>query len=122
MCVWNVSEDERRCDICSYHGGCEVRERKRVIEEVGQRYLDVMNGIVGFDIKKRRRLREMVWARNMLFYQLVLDGFSLTRVGKFMGYDHATVYHGKEQVRNMLRFPVMFPDEMAVWQKFQELI
>lgn len=29
MCIWNVKKEDRRCDYCSYGGGCEDRESKR---------------------------------------------------------------------------------------------
>lgn len=122
MCIWKVGEEERHCELCTYRGGCEMREMKETVEEAGRRYVSVLCGILGRDVRERSRERQLVWARNMVFYQLVQDGFSQSEIGGYMGYDHATVFHGKEQMKNMLKFPGMYVEEMAIWNKFQKSI
>ena len=122
MCIWRVVEGDRMCEYCSYYGGCEKREKVIPIEERGDRYVEVMNGIVGMDILDRCRLRPVVWARNMVFYQLVKDGYSQGQIGNLMGFDHSSVFHGKKQVENMLEMPGMYPEEIGMWQKFQKTI
>lgn len=110
------------CEYCTYHGGCETREMHETVEEAGRRYVSVICGITGRDIRERTREREVVWARNMVFYQLAQDGFSLSEIGRFMGFDHSTVIHGREQMKNMLTYCSMYPAEMNVWGKFQKSI
>lgn len=122
MCVWKVDESERNCEYCSYSGGCEERERVIPIEEPGALYAGILSALVGSNILAHSRKRELVWARNMACYRLVMDGYSQGQVGKFMGLNHATVFHGKEQVANMLEMPSMYPTEVRVWEKFTELL
>lgn len=122
MCIWKVNEDDRRCDLCSYNGGCEVREKKETIEEAGRRYLSVMYGIIGRDVREKTRERSVVYARDMVFYQLQEDGFSQPQIGSFFGFDHATVFHGKQQMKNVLAYSSMYPYEMSIWEKFQKSI
>lgn len=122
MCIWKVSENDRLCGFCTYHGGCESREMHETVEEAGRRYMSVIFGITGRDVRERSREREVVCARNMLFYQLNQDGYTLSEIGRFIGFDHATVYHGREQMKNMLEYSGMYPYEMSIWEKFQKSI
>lgn len=122
MCIWKVNEGERLCEYCSYYGGCEVRERVIPIGEKGDLYASVLSGIVGRDIRDHCRERLLVWSRNMAFYQLVKDGYTLWDVGRFMGFDHSTVFHGKKQVEIMLNYPGMYKEEYGIWLKFQKTI
>lgn len=122
MCIWKVEESERRCDLCLYNGGCETRDKKETVEDVGNRYISIMYAITGRDIRERTRERYVVNARNMVFYQLQEDGFSQPQIGSFFGFDHSTVFHGKEWVKNMLDYSGMYPDEVSVWDKFQKSI
>lgn len=122
MCIWNVNEGERHCELCAYNGGCESREVHETVEDVGRRYMAVLCGIMGMDVRDRTRKHEIVWARNMAFYQLTNDGFSLNKVGKFMGFNHSTVLYGRRQVEQMLKSPSMYKEETAIWLKFQRSI
>lgn len=122
MCIWNVDEGERHCELCAYNGGCESREVHETVEEVGRRYLSALCGIMGCDVREKSRKHEIVWARNMAFYQLTKDGFSLNKVGRFMGFNHSTVLYGRNQVEQMLKRPSMYREETAIWLKFQKSI
>lgn len=99
-----------------------MREKKETVEEVGNRYISIMYAITGRDIRERTRERYVVNARNMVFLQMLEDGFTQTQVGKFIGFDHSSVFHGKEQVKLMLLYSRLYPNEMAVWDKFQKSI
>lgn len=122
MCIWKVNASERNCDYCSYRGGCESYEKVTPVEEAGAVYVSVMNELLGRDILERSRERELVWARYMVCYRLIEDGYTLGKTGKFMNLDHATVLHGKRQVANMLEMPQMFREEIGLWKKFTELL
>lgn len=122
MCIWKVVEGDRHCAFCSYYGGCEVREVVVTVEEMGDKYVSVLSSILGRDIRERSRERMLVWCRNMAFYQLVKDGYTLWKIGSYMGFDHATVLHGKKQVENMLNLPGMYREEYGIWLKFQKSI
>jgi len=122
MCIWQVNEDMRRCEYCSYRGGCENYEKVTPISEACPIYVGIMSGLLGRDILERCRERMLVWARYMVCYQLILDGYSQENIGKWMKMDHSTVCHGKRQVANMLEMPSMYPEEIGLWKKFKELL
>lgn len=122
MCIWQVEESARKCEYCSYRGGCEEYEKVTPIDEAVSIYVGIMSALVGRDILERSREREMVWARNMVCYRLVLDGYSQNMIGKFIGLNHATVCYAKKQVGNMLDRPSMYPKETKLWEKFTKLL
>ncbi len=122
MCIWQVEEEDRKCEYCSYRGGCEVFEKVTPVEEAGSLYVGILSTLVGRNILERSRERVMVWARNMVCYRLSMDGYSLGLIGKFVGLDHATVIYAKKQVGNMLERPSMYPEETELWNKFTKLL
>jgi len=122
MCIWKVAQEDRRCEFCSYYGECEAHEASPPVDVVGAIYCEAMGGIIARDVRDKTRERNVVWARYMVFWQLTKDGFSLTEVGDFMGFDHTTVLHGRNQIETMLEMPKMYPTEARIWEKFQKSI
>ncbi len=122
MCVWNVSEEDRRCEYCSYRQGCERYPVRELPEGMAGWYVQVMSDILKCNILMRSRKRELVWGRYMVAYRLVKNGLSLGKIGKLLGMDHATVLHGRRQIEEMLSMPKMYPDEMEIWYKFDVAI
>lgn len=122
MCIWEVKDEERHCEYCTYRGGCESYEKVTPISEAVSIYSGILSALVGRDIMVKSRERNVVSARYILFYQLIKDGYSQEKIGKNCGFDHSTVLHGKRQVENMLRFPSMYPIEMVILQNFNKLI
>lgn len=122
MCIWEVEPSKRRCEFCSYRGGCEKYHPERALnpESDAAYYVGIMSDIVGADILVRSRDHRMVWARNIVAYQMRLRGHSLYSVGRCLGLNHSTVVHCTKSVKDMLFLPSMYPDEIKIWQKFQE--
>lgn len=125
MCIWKVSESDRRCEYCSYRGGCEKYPEgveKEDIRSVADRYVRAMSEIVGQDILMRTRSSLLVWARNMVAYQLRREGYTVTAVGSCLGLNHSSVTHCMSRVNEMLSHPIFYPRETRIWQKFKETL
>ena len=123
MCVWKVEEKDRRCEYCTYNGGCERYPEgggRRDFREVAEFYVTTMSDIVGRDIRLRSRKQLVVWARNMVAYQLRQEGYVTTDIGKTLGLDHSTITHCQGKVRDMLANPRLYVSEMRVWREFKE--
>ena len=118
MCIWPVKASERQCKYCNYVG-CE-RHPDRIKDKSANRYVKLMSDIVGANILLKSRKQMLVWARNMVAYQLRLDGYSLQAIGRLLDLDHSTVVHCEQQVRRMLLAPSMYEDEAEVWEEFQK--
>lgn len=122
MCIWNISEEERRCEYCSYRGGCESYEKQTPVWEASAIYVGIMSGLLGRNVMERSREHMLVWARYMICYKLLMSGYSQPKVGKELNLNHATVCHGKKQVETMLKYPGMYPEETCLWEKFTSLL
>lgn len=116
MCIWPVNPEDRHCEFCSYRGGCDRYPKKKSNPEL---YRRIMFRIIGMDVLTRSRRQDLVWARNMVVYQLRLDGFSLKQIGRAVGLDHSTVVNCVHQVERMLERPSMYEKESEIWQEFQ---
>lgn len=123
MCVWKVEEADRRCEFCCYRGGCERYpdgKEKEDVTVVARRYIAIMSEIVGQDILVRTRSTLLVWARNLVAYQLRQEGYTVETVGACIGLDHSTVTHCQGRVRDMLSHPRLYARETRIWQEFKE--
>lgn len=85
-------------------------------------YVEVMNDILGIDIKERGRKNNYVWGRFIVMYQLLRDGWPTTVVGDVFGMNHSSVIHGRRQVQTMLELPASYFSEMCVYKEFKRRI
>jgi len=70
----------------------------RRIEELGARL-----GVPACELTLRCRRQELLEKRQVvMWYLLEHDGWSSTRVGKVMGYNHATVLNARNTVNRLL--------------------
>lgn len=122
MCIWKVSEEDRLCEYCSYRKGCEKYPVRESPEGMAGYYVEVMSEIIGRNVLDRSRNRDLVWGRNMIAYQLLRSGLSLSEVGRLLGMDHSTMHYCKGQVAKMLSMPSMYVREIDIWNQFQERI
>lgn len=81
-----------------------------------------MTQVVGEDILADTHRPRPVWGRYFVAYQLLLDGYSTNQAGKVISKNHTTVMNARERVKWAIEKPQMYPDEIAIWQKFQELL
>ena len=91
-------------------------------EERLQHYVEVMNGIVGADIRERSRKREIVVARNIVMHRMLVEGATQTWVGEQFGMGHCAVIVARRMVENMLMMPRAYMDEMTIYRKFNDKI
>lgn len=74
-----------------------------VLEEITNKILhDMFPGKYPEGIKKKIRKREIVSLR-FCFFKVALEmGYSLTSIGLYLGFDHATVLHGNRTATNLM--------------------
>jgi hypothetical protein len=53
-------------------------------------------------IREKNRKRNIVIARHIFFYIAYKMGYTTTYLGEYLGWDHASVIHGKKSVNNLL--------------------
>ena len=61
-----------------------------------------------------------VWARTMVAYQMIREGYTITEIGHQMCKNHATIHHLKIKMRDALSMPKAYRDIMPYWEEFQK--
>ena len=122
MCIWKVNDKNRMCQFCSYRGGCERYpvSGRHGVEADGERMLKIMNGIVGDDVRKKRRSPRYLWGRYIVAHHLRVMGYSYPEIAGVLGITHATVINSEFQVTKMLQMPQMYKFEKGLWDTFSE--
>lgn len=116
MCLWKVAEADRHCEFCVYEG-CGQR---MPCKESVRAYLKAMEAVVGDDFYCESRKRRLVWARNIVAYQMFKDGYKHSQIGKAIHRDRTSAMHAINNVTDMLSMPRQYPQEMAIWREFQK--
>lgn len=121
ICVWKVEEKDRNCGYCVIRRWCAVHSDPIVSADVvGKKYLGIAWAVTGEDPLSSSRRRAAVWARNMVAYQMSLDGYTQERIAPVIGRDRCTVMHCVESMATALASPRRYTDEVAYWDMFQE--
>ena len=68
------------------------------------------------------RIASHVWARTMVAYQMILEGYSTTEIGHQMIKDHSTITHMKVKMEDALSMPQAYQDIIPIWNEFQKRI
>ena len=68
------------------------------------------------------RIPEHVWARTMVAYQMIKEGYSTSEIGHQMMKDHSSVTHMKNKMQDALGLPQAYRDVLQIWDKFQKRI
>lgn len=98
--------------------GTKLVSRKRLSDY----YICAMNEILGVDVRRRTRLRQVLWGRFIVIYELLCHGWTTKMAGAAFGLDHSTVVNARKQVRNMLEMPWMYTDEIDIYKEFKRRI
>lgn len=80
--------------------------------------IERMNALVGADIRIRCRRHDLVWARYIVMYSLLMEGMSETQVGIAFGVDHSLVHHAKVRVMDMLDLPQNYIEEYDLYKQY----
>ena len=63
-----------------------------------------------------------VWARTMVAYQMILEGYTCAEVGRQLVKDHSTITHLKHKMQDALSVPMAYQDIIPIWNEFQKTI
>lgn len=92
------------------------------IDEAFAKYHKAMLDITGEDCTQRTRRSSVVWARNIVAWQMTEDGFTTTSIGHRLGLDHSSICYCRDAVKTMLEDPRFYQRELAVFRKFKNAI
>lgn len=90
-------------------------------KSIWRKYLELMNEIVGGDLRSKSRKSELVLGRALVALQLRRDGYTLNEIGNVINRDHATVVHCIDVAKDRLA-NTSDMDAYDIWNKFQKEI
>lgn len=68
------------------------------------------------------RISSHVWARTMVAYQMIKEGYSTLEIGHQMMKDHSSVTYMKVKMQDALSLPQAYGDIIKIWNEFQKRI
>lgn len=83
-------------------------------------YMAKVMGVVSIGYFSRES--NHVWARTMVAFQMIKEGYSTPEIGHQMIKDHSTILHMKRKMQDALDVPSAYRDIIDIWNKFQKRI
>lgn len=114
-----------RLNLCAALQESILQERmdgKKPVCNRGDILLEMMGEILGEPVDLKSRDARFVWARTMVTYQLLQEGFSITEAGRMIGKDHSTVINMRMRMQDALDLPQAYKDIINIWKQFQNKI
>lgn len=114
-----------RLNLCAALQESILQERmdgKKPVCSRGDILLEMMGEILGEPVDLKSRDARFVWARTMVTYQLLQEGFSTTEAGRMIGKDHSTVINMRRRMQDALSLPQAYRDIVEIWNEFQKRI
>ena len=108
-------QDKER--LCSYLGQLIQDEKLRKMEEIKMSVCAAMN-LTTYDTRSRKRQNVIV--RIITANVLLGIGCTENSVGKAMGKDRSTIYHYKETLKNWIKYPGFYKEEVTIWNKIKQ--
>lgn len=84
--------------------------------------LAVLCGLTGRRMNLRSRDSEVVWAKAMVAYRMMEEGYTLAEIGRQLGKDHSTVIHYRHKMQDALSLPQAYQDILPLWYEFKTRI
>lgn len=89
----------------------------------GVELLDIYADVTGRKPNLFSRDKDDVWAKTMVAYQLLEEGYSLESVARQLyRKDHSSVIHYRQKMQDALDVPQAYQDILPIWNEFQKRI
>jgi DNA-binding NarL/FixJ family response regulator len=70
-------------------------------------------------ISYESRFPSMVWARSMVAYQMIREGYTTEEIAFQLGKVHSSVTHMKKKMMDVFDLPQAYRDILTIWNEFQ---
>ena len=116
----SLSPEERR-ELANY---LLLRDsgRKPLNAERCKTLLGYMSRIYGREILPNCRDAWCVWSRTFVAYQMLIEGYSVSEIGRQMNKDHTTIIHLRKKMEDVFDLPQAYQDILPIWEQFQKRI
>lgn len=87
------------------------------------RLLELYGEVTGRRPNLFSRDRNDVWAKTMVAYQLIQEGYTLQSISRMLcRKDHSTIIHYRQKMQDALDVPQAYQDILPIWDEFQKRI
>ena len=97
-------------------------DRKKDIVDRFAELVHAATCVVGKGVLSRSRDTNAVLGRQMISYQMRIEGYSFSGIGRLLGQHHATIMHNVQVMEDIIRYRQSYRVEYAVWEVFNQLI
>lgn len=112
---------EEKIQLVAFLSSYIQREREFGKSSIrGSILLGEMGKIYGRVISLTNRDAGDVWARTMVVYQMILEGYSITEIGRQLLKDHSTIIHLRKKMEDALSLPQAYQDILPIWEQFKQ--
>lgn len=85
--------------------------------------LDIYSAITGRRVNLFSRDQGDVWARTMVAYRMIQEGYTLESISRQLyKKDHSVIINYRQKMENALAVPDAYRDIMPIWNEFQKRI
>lgn len=85
--------------------------------------LDIYSAIVGRRVNLFSRDQGDVWARTMVAYRMIQEGYTLESISRQLyKKDHSVIINYRQKMEDALAVPDAYRDIMPIWNEFQKRI
>lgn len=85
--------------------------------------LDIYSAITGRRVNLFSRDQRDVWARTMVAYRMIQEGYTLESISRQLyKKDHSVIINYRQKMENALSVPDAYRDIMPIWNEFQKRI
>ena len=85
--------------------------------------LDMYSAITGRRVNLFSRDQGDVWARTMVAYRMIQEGYTLESISRQLyKKDHSVIINYRQKMENALAVPDAYRDIMPIWNEFQKRI
>lgn len=89
----------------------------------GVELLDIYSGVIGRKVNLFSRDSINVWAKTMVAYRMIQEGYSLESITRQLyRKDHSVIIHYRQKMHDALSLPDAYQDIMQIWNEFQKRI
>lgn len=89
----------------------------------GVELLDIYSGVIGRKVNLFSRDSINVWAKAMVAYRMIQEGYSLESITRQLyRKDHSVIIHYRQKMEDALSLPGAYKDIVDIWNEFQKRI
>ena len=115
-----MSEEEREELLLFLLRDVQVRHEKN--KERPRQLIQAVSKVIGEDVSLKSRDFFQVWARAFVIYELSLEGWHNSEIGRVMAKDHSTIYHTIQKMNDVLAYPNQYRDIIRKYEQFKNSI